>query len=78
MRQLRWAIQDIIDGRLDMLNEKRRWQIIDFLMIHDLIGCCRVNGYFWATGVGDSSIFDLGTCSGCCDSPYCYCGKVKP
>jgi len=78
MRRLLWAVQDLVDAALDGLNEERRWRIIDFLMSHDLLGCCRVDGYFWATCIGDSSIFDLGACSGCFDSPYCYCGKVQP
>lgn len=78
MRRLLWVVQDFIDAALDRIGEDCRWQVINFLMIHGMIGCCRVDGYFWATCIGDSSIFDLGTCSGCFDSPYCYCGKDRP
>jgi len=73
-----WKLQDLIDAVLDRMNEDRRWKIIDYLMQKNILKCCRVDGYFWSECIGDSSIFDLGTCSGCFDSPYCYCGKEKP
>jgi len=77
IEKLMWKLQDIIDVALDRLNGEQRWKIIDFLMMHDIIDVCRVNGYFWATCIGDDSLFDLGSCSWCRDSPYCYCGKER-
>ena len=59
MRRILWASQDLIDWALNHLNEERRWSIIGFLMDHGLLDCCRVQAYFWATCIGDDSIFDL-------------------
>jgi hypothetical protein len=77
MRRLLWKVQDLIDAALNWLNEARRWRIIDFLMYHKIIMCCRVDGYFWAARIQDGSIFDLGTCTNCAGSSYCYCGKER-
>lgn len=77
MRRILWKFQDLMDAALNQFGEEQRWKIIDFLMVHGLIDCCRVDGYFWATCIGDNSIFDLSTCSGCFNSEYCYCGKER-
>jgi len=77
MKRLLWAAQDAMDAILDRLSSERRWKIIDFLMRHDLINCCRSDAYFWSIDQGDS-IFELSDCNFCDGAAYCYCGKERP
>ena len=78
MRCIAWWVQDLIDACLDRLSEDRRWQIIDWLMLHDISKACRVAAYIWATCIGSESIFDISECNRCAEAAYCYCGKARP
>ena len=77
MQRIIWKLQDLIDLALDRLSPGLRWKIIDFLMQHELIDVCRVNGYFWSQNIGDDSLFDLGSCSWCRENPESYCGRSR-
>ena len=78
MRRIAWWVQDLVDAGLDRLSEDRRWQIIDWLMLHDISKACRAAAYFWATCIGDDSIFEISECNLCAGQPCCYCGKARP
>lgn len=78
MQRIVWRAQDLIDWALDHLSEDRRWQIIDWLMLHHGLKTCRVSAYFWATCIGDESIFELSECNYCAKQPCTYCGKARP
>ena len=76
--RLIWWIQDLLDAALDQLSEDRRWKIADWLMLHGILKACRVSAYFWATCIGDDSIFEISECNLCAGQSHCYCGKERP
>jgi hypothetical protein len=75
--RLVWKGMDLVDFALDHLSKDRRWEIVDFLMRHDLMDICRVSGYLWSQNIGEDSLFDLSSCHHCSTDPYCYCGKER-